>query len=140
MGVVGLHRPSTEEPAFKALPPAEASIIYRRKLGSITIYLDEMEVPKPMIDALVSTSSSEIQWVDGDKDGLVRPPSIAEWEDASCGSFTNEESSTYSALSAKTTRSSQEQLFLKALSEKLNKNGQCINSLLSAQRERLASP
>jgi hypothetical protein len=65
LGEVGLHRPSTEDPAFKALPPAEASTTYRRILSSIISYLDEMEVPKPMIDAMVSTSSSEIRWVGG---------------------------------------------------------------------------
>jgi hypothetical protein len=140
-GLVGLHRPSTDDPAFKALSPAEASSSYRGILGSITGYLDEMEVPKPMIDAMVSTGSSEIRWVDSDKDRfLKRPPSIAEWEDASCGSFTDEEWDAWSALAVKTTRSSQEQLFLKVLADKLNKNGQCRSLLLSAQRERLASP
>jgi hypothetical protein len=139
-GEVGLHRPSTEDPAFKALSPAEASAIYRRILGSINVYLDEMEVPKPMVDAMVSTASSEIRWVDSDTNGLRRPPSIAEWEDSSCGSFTSDERSAYSALAVKTTRSSQEQLFLKMLAEKLNKNGTCRSLLLSAQRDRLASP
>ena len=89
-GEVGLHRPTTDDPAFRALPPAAASNVYRKMLGSITAYLDEMEVPKPMIEAMVGTSSSEIRTVDSD-DGLRRSPSIAEWEDASCGSFTNEE-------------------------------------------------
>ena len=139
-GEVGLHRPSTADPTFKVLSPAEASIIYRKILGSITGYLDEMEVPKPMINAMVRTSSSEIQWVDSDTDGLRRPPTIAEWEDASCGSFTSDERSAYYTLAVKTTRSSQEQMFLKTLAEKLNKDGQCRSLLLSAQRERLAPP
>jgi hypothetical protein len=108
-GEVGLHRPSTQDPAFKALSPAEASTMYRRILGSITGYLDEMEVPRPMVDAMVGTGSSEIRWVDSDTDGLRRPPSIAEWEDASCGSFTSEERNAYYRLAVKTTRSSQEQ-------------------------------
>jgi hypothetical protein len=43
-------------------------------------------VPKPMIDSMISISSSDILWVDDFADGLGRPPSIAEWEDASCGS------------------------------------------------------
>ncbi len=139
-GEVGLHRPTTEDPAFKALSPADASSIYRRILGSMTAYLDEMEVPKPMIDAMVSTSSSELRWVDSDTAGLRRPPSIAEWEDASCGSFTSEERSAYYKLAVKTDRSSQEQLFLKILAEKLEKDGTCRLSLLSTQRDRLASP
>ncbi len=135
-----MHRPTTEDPAFKALSPAEASSIYRKILGSITAYLDEMEVPKPMIDEMVSTGSSEIRWIDGDTGGLRRPPSIAEWEDASCGSFTSEERSAYYKLAVKPDKSSQEQLFLKLLAEKLQKDGTCRLSLLSAQRDRLMSP
>jgi hypothetical protein len=139
-GEVGLHRPTTKDPSFKALSPAEASSIYRKILDSTSAYLDEMEVPKPMIDAMVSTSSSEIRWVDSDTGGLRRPPSIAEWEDASCGSFTSEERSAYYKLAVKAGRSSQEQLFLKLLAAKLNRDGKCRFSLLSTQRDRLASP
>jgi hypothetical protein len=96
-----------------------------------------------MIDAMVSTSSSEMRWVDGDKIiGLKRPPSIAEREDASCGSFTSKEWDAYSALAVKQIdrRSPQEQMFLKLLAEKLDKHNGCISSLLSAQRDRLVSP
>jgi hypothetical protein len=139
-GEVGLHRPTTEDPAFRALSPADASSIYRKMLGRVTTYLDEMEVPKAMIDAMVDTSSSEIRWVDSDTSGLRRPPSIAEWEDASCGSFTSEERSAFYSLFVKTNRSSQEQLFLKVLMEKLDKDGICRVSLLDAQRDRLVSP
>ena len=139
-GQVGLHRPMTNDPTFKDLPPAEASKAYRRMLGIVTTYLDEMEVPKPMIDAMVSTSSSEIRMVDSDDSGLRRPPSIAEWEDASCNSFTSEERRAYYSLAVKTDRSSQEQVFLKLLAEKLNKDGACRNSLLSSERDRLVFP
>jgi hypothetical protein len=138
-GEVGLHRPTTEDPTFRALPPAEASNIYRKILSSVTDYLDEMETPRPMIDAMVSTSSSEIRRVDAD-DGVRRPPSIAEWEDTSCGSFTSEERSAFYKLAVKDHRSSQEQLFLKLLNEKLQKDGSCRTSLLDAQRDRLAPP
>jgi hypothetical protein len=139
-GEVGLHRPSTQDPAFKALSPAEASTMYRRILGSITGYLDEMEAPRPMVDAMVGTGSSEIRWVDSDTDGLRRPPSIAEWEDASCSSFTSEERNAYNRLAVKTIRSSQEQQFLKLLAGKLSKDGQCRLFLLDTHRDRLASP
>ena len=101
-------------------------------------------MPKPMMDAMVSTSSSEIRWVDSDKDRfLKRPPSIAEWEDAWCGSFTREEWDAYSALAVKQVDrrlSPQEQMFLKLLADKLDKHNSCISLLLSAQRDRLASP
>jgi hypothetical protein len=139
-GEVGLHRPTTDDPTFRALSPADASKTYRRILGNVTAYLDEMEAPKSTIDAMVGTSSSEIRWVDSDTSGLRRPPSIAEWEDASCGSFTSEQRNAYNSLAVKTNRSSQEQLFLKMLAEKLEKDGSCRLALLGAQRDRLASP
>jgi formylglycine-generating enzyme required for sulfatase activity len=139
-GEVGLHRPTTEDPVFRALAPAEAASIYRKILGSVTAYLDDMEVPKPMVDVMVSTSSSEIRWIDSDTDGLRRPPSIAEWEDASCGSFTSEERSAFYKLAVKTNRGSQEQLLVKMLQEKLENDGGCRASSLDAQRGRVPSP
>lgn len=90
--------------------------------------------------AMVSTSSSEIRWIDDEKDNLIRPPSIAEWEDASCGSFTTEEWTSYSTLLSKKVTSLQDQLLMKILGEKFGTRSQCISFLLSAQRDRLASP
>jgi hypothetical protein len=85
-GSVGLHRPRTDDPSFKALAPTEAADAYRRVLNSIRQYLDEMEVPKPMIEAMIATGSADIRWANSD-DELDRPPSLAEWEDATCGGF-----------------------------------------------------
>ena len=84
LGTVGLHRPQIIDPAFRGLSPTDASTVYRQMLGRIAAYLDEMEVPKPIIKSMIATDSGDIHWVDAN-DGLVRPPSIAEWEDASCG-------------------------------------------------------
>ena len=143
-GVVGLHRPFTEDPAFKALTPAEASNVYRNIINRVTRYLDDMEVPKTMIDAMVSTGSSEIRWIDEETDGLRRPPSIAEWEDASCGSFTDEELRAFYDLLMKTSRratlSSQEKLLFNVLDDKFQKDDQCRSYLLSSQRTRIAPP
>jgi hypothetical protein len=85
-GTVGLHRPRIDDPIFRGLPPAEASTAYRQVLGRVAAYLDEMEVPKSIVASMVATSSGDILWVDNFIDGLEEPPSIAEWEDASCGS------------------------------------------------------
>jgi hypothetical protein len=57
-----------------------------------------MEVPKQMIESMVATGSSEIRWVNSVDDKIGRPPSIAEWEDASCGSFTDQEEERLSTL------------------------------------------
>jgi len=84
-GTVGLHRPYIDDPMFAGLPPAEASIRYRQMLDSVVRYLNEMEVPKSIIESMTATSSGDIRWVDTIDEGLDRPPSIAEWVGASCG-------------------------------------------------------
>jgi hypothetical protein len=89
-GTVGLHRPRTDDPSFSGLSPAEASIIYRRVLGEIDTYLAEMEVPKSIIETMISTGSSEIHWVDSIDDSLDQSPSIAEWSAATCPGQTPE--------------------------------------------------
>lgn len=88
-GTVGLHRPRIDDPVYRRLPPANASIAYRRLLGEVAAYLDEMEVPKPIIETMVATSSGDILWVNYLDDRLEQPPSVAEWTDASCGSDAN---------------------------------------------------
>jgi hypothetical protein len=85
MGTVGLHRPYYDGLLFKGLPPADASTTYRRMLGDVTDYLNEMEVPGSIIESMATTNSGDIRWVDYLDEGLDRPPSIAEWVDASCG-------------------------------------------------------
>jgi hypothetical protein len=55
-------------------------------LDRVVGYLNEMEVPRSIVELMVATSSSDIRWVNPDlTEGLDRPPSIAEWVDASCG-------------------------------------------------------
>ena len=143
-GTVGLHRPRINDPTFKALSPAEASAVYRRVLDSVVRYLDEMEVPKQMIESMVATGSAEIRWVDSIKNRLERPPSIAEWKDASCGSFTAQEENTLLELRLHTMNgtglSQQEALTSNLLSEKEGKKAECEGVLISRQRDRLAPP
>lgn len=140
-GVVGLHRPRINDPAFKSLPPAEAAKVYRRALDDIARYLDEMEAPRPMIDAMLDTGSSEIRWVDADSDHLEHPPSYAEWMQAACGQFTKEEENTLHDLeikSASLTRN--EALLLKLLSDKELVHRGCTMSLRFSHVEQLAPP
>jgi hypothetical protein len=59
-GTVGLHRPRLEDPEFKTLAPADAATVYKRVLYDIACYLDEVEAPCPIIDAMIATGSSEI--------------------------------------------------------------------------------
>ena len=85
VGTVGLHRPSTGDPVFRQLSPSSASSGYRREVEDIVGYLDEMEVPKSIVESMVNTSSDDLRWVGAVNEGLDRPYSIAEWEDATCG-------------------------------------------------------
>ena len=142
-GSVGLHRPFTEDPTFRAMSPTEASAVYRTVLNSVSRYLEEMEVPRPMIDAMAATGSAEIRWVEFDEE-LERPPSIAEWEKASCGSLTIQENGTYLSLMVRTAEreplSQQEQILYKLLLERSKKIGLCVHALIANHRDRLSFP
>jgi hypothetical protein len=85
-GTIGLHRPYINDPRFKQLPPSEASSAYRRILKDVGDYAAEMEIPQSIVETMIATSSGGIRWVDSfDRSGIDRPPSIAEWVDATCG-------------------------------------------------------
>jgi hypothetical protein len=123
-GTVGLHRPRIVDPMFRGLPPADASTAYRRVMESIAAYLNEVEVPKSVIESMVATGSSDIIWVGGG--GAVDdPPSIAEWVEASCGS-----SPLMDAINKgkRTTRA------------EVDKHADCVRRLYFANRSRLAPP
>jgi hypothetical protein len=68
------------------MPTAEATGTYRRILRDVTAYAAEMEIPQSIVEAMVGTSSGDMRWVNHyDRSGIDRPPSIAEWVDATCG-------------------------------------------------------
>jgi hypothetical protein len=142
-GRIGLHRPRTEDPAFKALTPAEAARAYKRMQDGIVRYLEEMETPRPLIEAMVSTSSAEIRWFD-DKVAGHRAPSFAEWVDASCGQFTTQETDKMMQLEVKRwpqpKLSDTEQFLYSLLREKYVKNADCELELISSHRDRLPPP
>jgi hypothetical protein len=142
-GVVGLHRPRTTDPAFRALSPEAAAKVYKGELNGIAHYLDEMEVPKPMIDAMVATSSVDVRWVDDHRDRLERAPSFAEWVGASCGQISAEETNTKLELErkkSKSTLNANEALLLKMLDQKDKDYNFCELQLLTSTRERLPRP
>jgi len=128
LGKVGIHRPRIGDPMFRGLSPPEASTAYRQVLGRIAAYLEEMEVPKSIIELMIGTGSSDLRPVDGNDDGVDRPPSIAEWEDASCGP----------GSSAK----DQVRLFMKTNGRQGDtmRSLLCVNRLLNNHRDRLARP
>jgi hypothetical protein len=139
-GTVGLHRLHTDDPSFKALDPPAAAEAYRRVLDSIRRYLDEMEVPKPMIEAMVATGSADIKWVTVASD-LSRPPSLAEWEDATCGTFSDQERAVLSQLHEKGSNATKrEQSLRDKLQNKQSQRIRCQVELLSSRRDKLPPP
>lgn len=134
-GSVGLHRPRIDDPMFSGLPPADASTAYRQVLNRIVVYLDEMEVPKSVIESMVATSSGDIRWVEAVDDRLDQPPSIAEWAKASCGledAYTEAiRNGTYAQLT-----SGQREALERAYGEKLK----CEGLLFDQHRDRLTPP
>lgn len=140
-GTVGLHRPRTEDTSFKKMSPADATKVYRRIIDDIRRYLDDMEAPQIVANAILTTSSADIQWIDDSENGLHRPPSIAEWLDASCGQFSREEKNTQIELEAKRQRlSSNDALLLKMLNEKSARKTSCELRLISRSRDELPRP
>jgi hypothetical protein len=96
-GTVGFHRAYDE--SLKGLSPAAAATAYKQVLDDETRYLEEMEVPRPIIDKKLSTGSGEISWMDNDSSNM--PPSFTEWRDVSCGHITDDDTELHSKLLAK---------------------------------------
>ena len=139
-GTVGLHRPRTDDPDFKRLDPPAAAAAYRRVLNGIREYLDQMEVPMPMIEAMVATGSADIKWVNADDD-LERPPSLAEWEDASCGRVSvNDQNLLADLLARGSDLNEKEQNLRDQLHSKHSQWSRCKIELLSSSRDRLGPP
>jgi len=134
-GRIGLHRPRTDDLAFKTLPPSEAANAYKQMLDRIVTYLDEMETPRPLIDAMVSTSAADIRWFDMEPIGEAptRAPSFSEWVDASCGRFSTQEYQRMMRLDAK-------QLQQSSSYQRYQKKIACENELISSNRDRLPRP
>ena len=139
-GSVGLHRPRTTDPYFRALDPSDGAATYRKVLDGIQAYLDEMEAPKPVIELMTATGSADIKWVDAHHD-LERPPSLAEWEDATCGGFSTDEDKLLSALrDKKSGLTHQEQIRFDQLQKKQNERSDCKLILISSHRDKLPPP
>jgi hypothetical protein len=136
---VGLHRPRTDDPAFKGLSPVDASTKYRQMLDMVATYLNEMEVPGSIVELMVVTGSSDIRWVNHDDNDLRAPPSIAEWVDASCGTFFNGWRPQLELL-ARAKGITIGEVRANLTQEDVLNLGGCEEVLLSNHRDRLAPP
>lgn len=148
-GAVGLHRPKISDPQFGALPPDQASKRYKDVLQEITRYLEEVETPRSLIEAMIATASSDIRWIEAPPNGsgvLNRPPSHTEWINANCDPLSAED---YAALSKLSQRQYQEQRNRQinavtaadeALRQKQKKRTICRSVLEFSQRDRMSPP
>jgi hypothetical protein len=144
-GDLGLHRPVFTGTAFAKLPAAEASQVYRQALQRIATYLKEMEAPPNIIESTIATDSSAIRWISGNDEKLTEPPSIAEWIDSSCGSFTDDEQTSLSSLDLKKHLHPQQYNAADAASHSvllatLQNRGQCAMALKLRNVDALPSP
>jgi hypothetical protein len=143
VGRVGLHRPWTDSAAFRNAGPAEAESEYKRKMKEISNYLDEMEVPNSVAQKLLSTSSSDISWVDAEE-GLELSPSFEEWTNATCGRISPAEHVIEKKIASQQAGgrklSSNDQVLLKLLQEKDSKHGSCVSDIQARGKEALPVP
>jgi hypothetical protein len=141
-GSVGLHRPIIDDPAFKALSPTEAESVYKPALTAISLYLEEMEVPKEFVEVMIATSSHGIRWITSEN--IKRSPSFAEWADANCGPYDQPFNEWFDVRRREWAQgrplSSDEQHILNLLDEKLDRIRNCLVDLISANRKKLPPP
>jgi hypothetical protein len=107
-----------------------------------------MEAPKTVVNAMVSTSSADMSWVEdgyGLSDGVTmhRAPSFAEWAGAACGAQSTQQHKLFLELMRKMldrTISAQESKVFDAMRKKADKRSDCEFSLVTSNRDRLQPP
>lgn len=142
-GRVGLHRPRPSDLAsFSQLSPEEASKRYIRQTSEIRTYLAEMEAPANVIEAILSTSSSEI--ISISNEGVERSPSFAEWQDAACGYNIKPPNSVFSLYDKKFGQGlpleSEEEKVLREYELKTSERNKCLEKQRYNAVDRLPAP
>jgi hypothetical protein len=147
-GTVGLHRPHFAGTGFAQLAPAEAETTYRPVLNRLRRYLEEMEAPESAIEAMLGTSSADIQWINDDN--LDRATSFSEWLEAACGHIASSKEiqlsaelrvrELNSARNPNLSLSASEKQILPVLSQKAQSRLDCEGLAIAKNRARLPSP
>jgi hypothetical protein len=144
-GTVGLHRPHFANSSFKDLSPALAAQAYRPVLQHVASYLEEMETPKPVIDTMIATGSSEVKWYE-QQEPEDRAPSFAEWQDAACGGFGKDKYDVFLSLMLYARKNCRAQnadaycIQYNALNEERIRRERCIDKLIASSQEMLPPP
>lgn len=145
-GRVGLHRPHSKDVGFGALSADAAAKQYQETLRAVSTYLLEMGAPRAVVEAMNTTSSVDIHWID---DGVVEGISMAreagfdEWLRANCQSLGDNEYRTMLALSVANqdrVLSAQERNYLDQLNSQYARASACEHEIVSSSRDGLPLP
>jgi hypothetical protein len=90
---IHIHRISFDKEYYGALSPNEAATKYQEALLLVSSYLDEMEIPKSIYEAMVSMPSYGAKQLPNTHN-FTWPPSFSEWLTARCGPPTARRDST----------------------------------------------
>lgn len=85
---LGIHRPYIDPSRMNALSPSQAEALQRKVLREARRYLEDLDVPTNLIDAMFQRASSEIYWLsilDVDQQLGRRPPWYEQFLIARCG-------------------------------------------------------
>ena len=119
-------------PSFKSLDLKETAEAYGWILNFTRQYLNEMDVPNSVIEAMMATDFEELKWIDADREGLTRSPSFAELVDANCGILSEKDKE---LLSRRFSSPKTPEELIVAHRLRL-----CPTELLSRQRDKLLPP
>lgn len=98
---IGIHRPYFNQEDFAELPFDHAKRNYAALLRAIDDYLTEMNVPRNLIDSMVSVPSESIKYVatsEFNESMGERAPAYHEWIKAKCGTMPDQEKADLSAV------------------------------------------
>lgn len=138
---LGVHRPRFDDAYFAGLSVDQAELRYRELLGTVKVYLDEMDMPAWVYDRMVSIPSEEIEFLSNEElKRIGSPPGTSEWITSKCEPLASDERDDLSDLmlmNAQGELSRIEQRVYKDLMEKWDAWGRCQRDLLrDEQRSR----
>lgn len=146
-GRVGLHRPYRKDLEFGSLSADAAKKQYQHALRDVTSYLTEMGAPSIVVEAMSSTSSADVRWVD---DGVLwgnipmaRDAAFDEWLRSNCPTLGVDEYRALLALQVagqERNLSPQERDYLEQLSSKDFRASACEHQVVSRNRDALPPP
>jgi hypothetical protein len=89
---LGVHRPYFEKEHFKGLSSSEAQVKYNEMSNIVKKYLEDMDIPKFVIEKMFEYGSEGIFYLDKTTvKSMLNVPFFEEWIIANCGKFTDEE-------------------------------------------------